>query len=104
SSNKTIPSEESKKDKQRRKLAVAISVSFFSILMIVLTFYWRKKKLRVCYVDFTREKTGNIPQEKEVDEAHEEKLELPFFDFTTIVHATNNFSSDKRLGQGGFGH
>ncbi|XLU48951.1 hypothetical protein S245_043765 [Arachis hypogaea] len=93
SSNKTIPSEESSKDEQRRKLAVAISVSFFSVLMIVLTFYWRKKKLR-----------GNIPQEKGDDEAHEEKLELPLFDFTTIVHATNNFSSDKRLGQGGFGH
>ncbi|XP_028800906.1 G-type lectin S-receptor-like serine/threonine-protein kinase At4g27290 isoform X2 [Neltuma alba] len=30
-------------------------------------------------------------------------MELPFFDVATIVRATNDFSSDKKLGQGGFG-
>ncbi|TYJ48589.1 hypothetical protein E1A91_A01G073200v1 [Gossypium mustelinum] len=33
----------------------------------------------------------------------EEDLELPVFDFATIATATNNFSSDNKLGQGGFG-
>ncbi|XP_061337978.1 G-type lectin S-receptor-like serine/threonine-protein kinase At4g27290 isoform X2 [Gastrolobium bilobum] len=41
--------------------------------------------------------------EENKDEGHEEDLDLPFFDFATIVRATNDFSSDKRLGQGGFG-
>lgn len=30
-------------------------------------------------------------------------LELPLFDLATIAKATNNFSTDNKLGQGGFG-
>lgn len=29
--------------------------------------------------------------------------ELPFFNFNCIAHATNNFSEENKLGQGGFG-
>lgn len=32
-----------------------------------------------------------------------ENLDLPFFDISTILAATDNFSFAKRLGQGGFG-
>ena len=32
-----------------------------------------------------------------------EDLDLPIFDFSTTVSATNNFSLDNKLGQGGFG-
>ncbi|KAK3420154.1 hypothetical protein EUGRSUZ_G00951 [Eucalyptus grandis] len=34
---------------------------------------------------------------------HGEDLDLPMFDVTTIVNATNNFSEDNKLGEGGFG-
>ncbi|KAG5020639.1 hypothetical protein JHK87_016494 [Glycine soja] len=30
-------------------------------------------------------------------------MELPLFDLATLVNATNNFSTDNKLGQGGFG-
>ena len=30
-------------------------------------------------------------------------LELPFFDLSTIKKATDNFSSNNKLGEGGFG-
>jgi hypothetical protein len=30
-------------------------------------------------------------------------LELPFFNLSTIIDATNNFSNDNKLGEGGFG-
>jgi len=33
----------------------------------------------------------------------EDSMELPLFDFATLVNATNNFSTDNKLGQGGFG-
>ncbi|XP_042479052.1 G-type lectin S-receptor-like serine/threonine-protein kinase At4g27290 [Macadamia integrifolia] len=33
----------------------------------------------------------------------EEDLELPLFDFNTIVAATNNFSDSNKIGKGGFG-
>ena len=32
-----------------------------------------------------------------------EDMEFPTFDFKTIATATNNFSSDNKLGEGGFG-
>uniref|UniRef100_A0A2N9F471 Receptor-like serine/threonine-protein kinase n=1 Tax=Fagus sylvatica TaxID=28930 RepID=A0A2N9F471_FAGSY len=32
-----------------------------------------------------------------------EDLELPFFSLTTLANATNNFSSNNKLGEGGFG-
>ena len=32
-----------------------------------------------------------------------EHLELPLFDLDTLLDATNNFSSDNKLGEGGFG-
>lgn len=31
-------------------------------------------------------------------------MELPVLDFSTIANATNNFSSNNKLGEGGFGH
>ncbi|XP_020222262.1 G-type lectin S-receptor-like serine/threonine-protein kinase At4g27290 [Cajanus cajan] len=74
-------------------LAVVIPVILvvFVIVFIFTYLYWRKKKVR-----------ENASEEKK-EEDREEDLDLPFFDFATIVCATNDFSSDKRLGQGGFG-
>ncbi|KAK8612574.1 hypothetical protein V6N13_092686 [Hibiscus sabdariffa] len=40
--------------------------------------------------------------EKEIDESRRNG-DLPFFHLSTIAVATNNFSSDNKLGQGGFG-
>ncbi|XVE63384.1 hypothetical protein DITRI_Ditri07aG0016000 [Diplodiscus trichospermus] len=39
---------------------------------------------------------------KDIDESSR-NADLPFFDFKTIAAATDNFSSDNKLGQGGFG-
>jgi len=36
-------------------------------------------------------------------ESNMDDLELPLFDFNTITMATNNFSEENKLGQGGFG-
>ncbi|KAI4332978.1 hypothetical protein L6164_017838 [Bauhinia variegata] len=78
------------KDDHKRKVAViSITTAVFLILVMISTFsfiYWRKRQLR-----------------DKNDEGEREDLELPLFDFDTIAHATNNFSSDNKLGQGGFG-
>ena len=34
---------------------------------------------------------------------HKEDMELPIFDLATIAKATNNFSSNNKLGEGDFG-
>ncbi|TKY66631.1 G-type lectin S-receptor serine/threonine-protein kinase [Spatholobus suberectus] len=88
-----VASETEGKAGHNKIVAVVIPIILlaFVILFIYTYIYWRKRKLR--------ESTS----EEKKDEDCEEDLELPFFDFATIVRATNDFSSDKRLGQGGFG-
>ena len=48
---------------------------------------------------------GKIKHYLEGGEANErhEHLELPLFDLAALLSATNNFSSDNKLGEGGFG-
>jgi len=46
----------------------------------------------------TKEKSENdIWMEDKTD------VELPFFDLSTMLDATNKFSTDNKLGEGGFG-
>ena len=45
------------------------------------------------------EQTGEGPEVNE----RKEDLELPLFDLGVILNATNNFSSENKLGEGGFG-
>jgi len=40
---------------------------------------------------------------KEKDEDGHDDFELPIFELATIHKATNNFSNDNKLGEGGFG-
>lgn len=42
-------------------------------------------------------------REKNDHEGMSEDMELPTFDFTAIANATENFSSNNKLGEGGFG-
>ncbi|KAK7262697.1 hypothetical protein RJT34_30273 [Clitoria ternatea] len=82
---------EDAKGGHKKMVAVLLPV-FLLILVIVFAITYihrRKRKLR--------EKTESTSKEKKED------LELPCLDFATIVRATNDFSSEKRLGQGGFG-
>jgi len=37
------------------------------------------------------------------NKSQQEDFELPLFDLASIAHATNNFSHDNKLGEGGFG-
>lgn len=45
-----------------------------------------------------------IPSKREYSgESTRDEVELPLFDFSTIAIATENFSEQNKLGQGGFG-
>ena len=39
----------------------------------------------------------------EIDDGQKEDLELPLFEFSAIANATNNFSINNKLGEGGYG-
>ncbi|XP_059640902.1 G-type lectin S-receptor-like serine/threonine-protein kinase At1g11410 isoform X2 [Cornus florida] len=83
-----------------KKLNVAImvvSVAVVSFLIIFLAYWFVMKKSK------GKRGMGNLSfSENELVES-ETSTDLPFFDLSTIVAATDNFSSANRLGQGGFG-
>ncbi|XP_054812750.1 G-type lectin S-receptor-like serine/threonine-protein kinase At4g27290 isoform X2 [Prosopis cineraria] len=82
--------------KEHKKMVwvVVIAVTVPLVIVVLLAFScirWRKRN--------HREKISI----ENINKGEQEDLELPFYDLATIVNATNDFSNDKKLGQGGFG-
>ncbi|XP_050145396.1 G-type lectin S-receptor-like serine/threonine-protein kinase At1g11410 [Malus sylvestris] len=97
----------------RRRLAiilvVSISVASLLILAVLCWFRKRSRKGRGGQPKFLNDPTASgsrsyedLPIKNEVDE-HKGETDLPFFDLTTVVAATENFSFANMLGHGGFG-
>ncbi|XP_055960391.1 uncharacterized protein LOC126665234 [Mercurialis annua] len=97
-------------------LIIGISVGAGVLLLgLVGCFIWKKKKL--LGVRVRKEHKGVLERSQNLlfnevvisskrdnsGENDKEELELPLFDFETIVTATGNFSDENKLGQGGFG-
>ncbi|KAJ4836175.1 hypothetical protein Tsubulata_004994 [Turnera subulata] len=82
---------------RRKKIQVAIPVTAASISAILL----------ICYFICRRAKrtglTKSIWKTDQNNDGDKDDLELPFFEFTTIVDATSDFAFNKKLGEGGFG-
>ncbi|KAG6790538.1 hypothetical protein POTOM_006694 [Populus tomentosa] len=77
-------------------MAVGIALSIFvacGILLVAYYIFKRKAKL----------KGGNREENDQIDSGPKEDLELPLFQFTTIAKATNGFSFNNKIGEGGFG-
>ncbi|KAK9056357.1 hypothetical protein SSX86_027447 [Deinandra increscens subsp. villosa] len=97
---------------------VGIIVGSCAVILILLLFFClrRKKMQRLKNSSINRKgpqgrsqdylmSEGIIVQSGKdySNETKTDDLELPLFDFTTLVIATNNFSVENKLGQGGFG-
>lgn len=46
---------------------------------------------------------GHTSKKSDSNERHHEDFELPLFDLSTLIKATDNFSNQNKIGQGGFG-
>ncbi|CAI9275309.1 unnamed protein product [Lactuca saligna] len=88
-------------DRKHGVLTIVLCVSSAALLLCAVVYVYRKKK--------------KMPHKKRREDAHtfnyeddtsvqmENLDELPFFSQHKIVKATNNFSSDYKIGEGGFG-
>ncbi|KAG5235576.1 G-type lectin S-receptor serine/threonine-protein kinase [Salix suchowensis] len=75
-------------DKKKQAVIIASSVILVLGLLIVgVISYTRRTYLRKNYNS----------------EERTQDMDLPMYDLSTIAHATNNFSSSNKLGEGGFG-
>ncbi|XP_075653985.1 G-type lectin S-receptor-like serine/threonine-protein kinase At4g27290 [Castanea sativa] len=85
------------KDKQKMKVIVIVVVAIAVVFGVLLIPYCISTRANI------REKLENNVMIDQDIEGQSEDIEVPFFTLATIVIATNNFSSDNKLGEGGFG-
>ncbi|CAJ2648394.1 unnamed protein product [Trifolium pratense] len=78
----------------RKKVILTVSITVSTVLVMLLA-------LSCVYV--TKVKCKETVLTKNEDQGEDEDFELPMFDLTTIFKATNNFSINNKLGEGGFG-
>ncbi|XWS72659.1 hypothetical protein CRYUN_Cryun02cG0059300 [Craigia yunnanensis] len=80
--------------KKKKVEIIVIPVILIGLIWGGLIFYLRWKKLR---------KQEHSSKKNYYIEGGKDDMELPEFDLNTIVKATDNFSDNNKLGQGGFG-
>ncbi|XP_052306852.1 G-type lectin S-receptor-like serine/threonine-protein kinase At4g27290 isoform X2 [Populus trichocarpa] len=89
-------SESKAKAASKIKMEMGIALSIFvacGMLLVAYYIFKRTEKL----------KGGNREENDQIDSGPMEDMELPLFQFTTIAKATNGFSLNNKIGEGGFG-
>lgn len=81
------------KHKQQQGIYLLVLINYFEAM------FWFKKLLLRYFKGILENKSRNDPEIRSDDE----DLELPLFDLSTILKATNNLSVDVKLGEGGYG-
>ncbi|KAG7658556.1 Protein kinase-like domain superfamily [Arabidopsis suecica] len=105
---------EDKTIKNEKIIGSSIGVSILLLLSFVIFHFWKRKHKRSITIQ-----TPNVDQVRSQDslindvvvsrrgytskEKKSEYLELPLLELEALATATNNFSNDNKLGQGGFG-
>nr|XP_017216802.1 PREDICTED: uncharacterized protein LOC108194362 [Daucus carota subsp. sativus] len=92
-----LDNERSRAKRHLQIILIVLVVLVVVALALVCLFVLSKRKLKG---------KGNLkfnPEGVALNKIESEDWELPSVDFKTLVKATNNFSQDNKLGQGGFG-
>ncbi|KAK7302661.1 hypothetical protein RJT34_13554 [Clitoria ternatea] len=102
--------------KNHRAEIIGITISVAVIILGLSLILCKRRKLLSISSGKTDQR-GSFPRSRDLvmnevvfssntrnsGEEHMDDLELPMFDFNTITIATNNFSEENKLGEGGFG-
>ncbi|KAI5571678.1 hypothetical protein BDE02_11G109900 [Populus trichocarpa] len=84
--------------RKRRRIIIGTLISAVVLLVLGLMLYMRRRrKTRQAYTSSIR--IDNLKDES----GRKDDMELPAFDFITIKNATDYFSYNNKLGEGGFG-
>ncbi|GMH10914.1 hypothetical protein Nepgr_012755 [Nepenthes gracilis] len=81
---------------KKTRIIVTPTILAAVFLSITVTLYFRKKWKKEGKTEFDPKGCSTSGNQKE-------EADLPLFDFTIIAEATNNFSDDNKVGEGGFG-
>ncbi|KAE9599826.1 putative protein kinase RLK-Pelle-DLSV family [Lupinus albus] len=106
------------KGKSKRRLSLILGIPIASVVVILtcatVYAYIRKRKIaqrqeremiqryRGRFYDSERE-VKDLIDEGHLEEKDNEGIEVPYFDFDSIIVATDNFSLANKLGRGGYG-
>ncbi|KAF0917178.1 hypothetical protein E2562_016973 [Oryza meyeriana var. granulata] len=96
----------SKSNKARIIIAIVVSISSVACLSALAGFLiWTRKKKRARKNGSSKWSGGSRSTGRcyEGNSHHDDELELPIFDLGTIAAATDGFSINNKLGEGGFG-
>ncbi|KAK4599047.1 hypothetical protein RGQ29_009218 [Quercus rubra] len=85
------------KDKQKMKVIVTVVVAIAAVFVVLLIPYCISKR-----TNFREKLENNVMIDQNI-EGESEDMEVTFFTLATIATATDNFSSNNKLGEGGFG-
>lgn len=90
-----MASSEAEKKRERSLIASLVSVAGVVVLVLFLSVYmlWRRK----------RKNCKMMREEEKGSGGSENHSDLPFWELSVILKATDHFSSNNKLGEGGFG-
>ncbi|XP_040379989.1 receptor-like serine/threonine-protein kinase SD1-8 isoform X2 [Oryza brachyantha] len=93
------------KKKMHIVITVVVSICALAILLSVTGIYiWRTKRTKARRRGPSSWSGGLHSRELHSEgNSHGDDMDLPLFDFETIASATQDFSADNKLGEGGFG-
>ncbi|KAL1567076.1 hypothetical protein AAHA92_02597 [Salvia divinorum] len=83
---------------KKRQLVIVTLCLMFGVILVCLSlllYFQMRKRIN--------QQSSEIGLDDHPDESENKELELPQFDLSTIVKATDDFSMDNKLGEGGFG-
>nr|SSC84615.1 At421380-like [Capsella grandiflora] len=101
------------RNRNAKLIGSSIGVSVLLLLSFIIFYFWKRKQNRSIAIETPRDQVRSrdflmndvvLSSRRHISrENNRDDLELPLMKFEEVAMATNNFSNNNKLGQGGFG-